>query len=253
MSMSVREQLNKIYSLARKKIVPNLRYSQYLYQDVLESKIDVKLIWLDIGCGHHLLPPWCLKQEKQLIGKAQNVIGIDYDFPSLTQHKTISLKVQALADALPFRDGHFDIVTANMVVEHLNNPNVQFAEVKRVLKPNGIFIFHTVNETGYFAVMRKIVPNALVKKVARVLDGRESGDVFEIHYKANSEKKIRLLAQETGFEVEKIKLISSDAVFALIPPLAIIELFWIRLLMHKSLQKLRTNIIVVLKKKANEW
>ncbi len=247
--MSVREQLNKIYGLARKKIVPNLRYSQYIYQDVLESKINGKLNWLDVGCGHHMLPPWRLEQEKQLTGKAQNIIGVDYDFPSLTKHKTVSQKVQATADTLPFKDGHFDIATANMVVEHFDNPKVQFSEINRVLKPNGIFIFHTVNGTGYFAIMRKIVPNVFAKKLAKVLDGRESDDVFEVHYKANSEKKVRLLAQETGFEVEKIKLISSDATFALIPPLAVIELLWIRLLMQKSLQKLRTNIIVVLKKK----
>jgi ubiquinone/menaquinone biosynthesis C-methylase UbiE len=236
----------------RAKIVPNLRYSQYLYQDVLESKIDGKLNWLDIGCGHHLLPEWRLEDEKKLIRKAQKIIGLDYDFPSLVKHKTVSQKVQGIVDALPFQNRYFDIATANMVVEHLDNPSVQFAEINRVLKPNGIFIFHTVNETGYFAAMRKIVPNSLAKKLARVLDGRESDDVFEVHYKANSEKKIKLLAQETGFEVEKIKLISSDAVFALIPPLAVVELLLIRLLMRKSLQKLRTNIIVILKKKASD-
>jgi len=242
------EYLHKIYGIAKRRIVPQLRYSQSVYEDVLNADITPGANWLDVGCGHHLLPPWRLEQEKELFGKAGVVVGIDFDFPSLIKHKTVSLKVQGTADRLPFKDDYFDAATANMVVEHLDNPRIQFAEINRVLKPGGIFIFHTVNETGYFAVMRKITPKVLVKKLAGLLDGRESGDVFEVHYKANRPEKIESLARETGFEVEKIKLISSDAVFARVPPLAVLELLWIRLLMRRSLRRLRTNIIVVLKK-----
>ena len=246
----MRESLNKSYGFAKGKIVPNLRYAQYLYEDVLTANVTKKSDWLDIGCGHHLFSPWRFEQEKELIDRAKSVVGLDYDFPSLTKHKSISRRVMGTADALPFKDGHFDIVTGNMVVEHLNKPGIQFAEISRVLKPEGLFIFHTVNETGYFAAMRKLVPDMLVKRLARILDGRESGDVFEVHYKANSEKKISHLAEKTGFAVEKIKFISSDAVFSLVPPLAVVELVWIKLLMRRSLQKLRTNLIVVLRKKA---
>lgn len=243
------EYLHKIYGFAKKKIVPNLRYSQSVYEDVLNSAVASGVNWLDVGCGHHMLPQWRLEEEKKLFAKARSVVGIDYDFLSLTKHKTVSQKVQGTADSLPFKDNYFDVATANMVVEHLDNPRIQFAEISRVLKPNGIFIFHTVNETGYFAVMRKITPKVLVKKLAGLLDGRTSDDVFEVHYKANRAERIELLAQETGFEIETIKLISSDAVFARIPPLAVVELFWIRLLMRRSLRKLRTNIIVILRKK----
>ena len=245
----MRESLNKFYGFAKGKIVPDLRYSQYVYEDVLEAHVTSKSDWLDIGCGHHLLPSWRFEQEMELIGRAQSVVGLDYDFPSLTKHKTISRKVMGTADALPFKNEHFDIVTGNMVVEHLDKPGIQFAEIKRVLKPDGLFIFHTVNETGYFAAMRKLVPDILVKRLARVLDGRESDDVFEVHYKANSEKKINQLSEKTGFAVEKINFISSDAVFSLVPPLAVVELLWIKLLMLRSLHKLRTNLIVVLRKK----
>lgn len=246
----MRESLNKFYGFAKGKIIPDLRYSQYIYEDVLKANVKSKCDWLDIGCGHHMLPLWRFEQEKELIGTAINVVGLDYDFPSLTKHKTISRKVMGTADALPFKDDYFDIVTANMVVEHLDKPGIQFAEISRVLKPDGRFIFHTVNETGYFAAMRKIVPDVLVKRLAWVLDGRESDDVFEVHYKANSETKINHLSEKTGFAVEKINFISSDAVFSLVPPLAVVELLWIKLLMRRSLYKLRTNLIVVLRKKA---
>src|SRR6187549_1083897 len=133
-----------LYDLAKKKIVPELRYSQYIYEDVLKARIKEKLNWLDIGCGHQMLPKWRLEQEKKLIGLAENVVGIDYDFPSLLKHQTITKKVQGSADALPFKDEYFDAATANMVVEHLDSPRIQFTEINRILKPGGIFIFHTV-------------------------------------------------------------------------------------------------------------
>ena len=94
-----------------------------------------------------------------------------------------------------------------------------------------------------------MVPGFAVKKLSKLLDGRESEDVFEVHYKANHQKAIEKLATETGFETEKIKMVSTDAVFAVVPPLAVAELIWIKMLMADSLKSLRTNIIAVLKKK----
>ncbi len=249
--MTNRERLQKTYGFLRDKIVPQLRYSQSIYEDVLQSGLNTDAAWLDVGCGHHLLPTWRSEQEKKMFSRAGMVVGIDFDFPSLLKHENIVCKVQGLADKLPFKDDFFDAATANMVVEHLDNPKIQFAEINRVLKPGAQFIFHTPNETGYFAVIRRLVPGGVAKKLAGLLDGRSEDDVFEIQYKANREDKIKLLAQETNFDIEKIKFVSSDAVCAIVPPLAAIELFWIRLLMHRSLRRFRTNLIVILRKKAD--
>lgn len=240
--------LRKFYGFSKKAIIPDLRYSQYVYEDILNERISGG-DWLDLGCGHHMLPEWRLAEEKTLIAKAAHVIGLDYDFPSLVKHRTIGTKVQGSATELPFADSLFDLVTANMVVEHLDNPQVQFREVNRVLKPGGFFIFHTPNEYGHFSMMRKLVPGFAVKKLSKLLDGREAGDVFEVHYKANNQKAIGNLATETGFDTEEIRMVSSDAVFAVVPPLAIAELLWIKLLKADVLKSLRTNIIAVLKKK----
>ena len=243
------EGLQNFYGYAKRKIVPSLDYSQTVYENVLTAEIPAGAKWLDVGCGHHLLPPWRLAQERVLFAAAKQIVGMDYDFPSLLKHRTISQKIQATADRLPLAENYFDVATANMVVEHLDNPQIQFAEINRVLKPGGVFIFHTVNENGYFARLRKIVPEALVKKLTRLLDGRAADDVFAVQYKANRAETINALARKTNFTVEKIKLLSSDAVFAVIPPLAVVELFWIKLLMRSSLRRWRTNIIVILKKK----
>jgi ubiquinone/menaquinone biosynthesis C-methylase UbiE len=241
--------LRKFYGFSKNVIVPDLRYSQYEYEDVLSDRVAEQSHWLDLGCGHHLLPEWRLVEEQELIARAAQVIGLDYDLPSLIKHRTIKTKVQGSATELPFADSLFEMVTANMVVEHLDNPQVQFREVNRVLKPGGFFIFHTPNEYGHFSMMRKMVPSFAVKKLSKMLDGRDAEDVFEVHYKANNSQAIENLAEENGFETQEIRMVSSDAVFAVVPPLAVIELLWIRILKAESLKSLRTNIIAVLKKK----
>lgn len=242
--------LRKIYGFSKKTIVPDLRYSQYLYEDILNEKIPGAGSWLDLGCGHQLLPEWRLAEEKELIAKARSVVGLDYDLPSLVKHRSIETKVQGSATELPFVENFFDVVTANMVVEHLDNPQVQFREISRILKPGGLFIFHTPNEFGHFSMMRKIVPDFAVKRLSKLLDGRESEDVFEVRYKSNNRRAIEKLGAETGFEIDKIKMVSTDAVFAVVPLLAVIELIWIKMLMADSLKSLRTNIIAVLRKKS---
>lgn len=248
--MFSKESLYKFYGLARDAIVPDLKYSQEFYEKILMAQIGENINWLDLGCGHHLLPQWRFEQEKELINRAAGVVGLDYDFPSLLKHRTISKRIQGTIDQLPFKDNFFDAATANMVVEHLDNPRVQFAEVNRTLKPGGIFIFHTPNEHGYFSMIRKAVPKGIVKKMAKALDGRDCEDVFEVHYQANNREKIERLAEETNFTVEKIKYVSSDAVTALVPPLAVAELLWIKVLMSKKLGRFRTNLIVILRKKS---
>lgn len=73
------------------------------------------------------------------------VCGIDGDRASLRINDIIRNKIFSDISHLPFRNNVFDIVTANMVVEHVENPAVLLAEVNRVLRPGGVFIIRTPN------------------------------------------------------------------------------------------------------------
>jgi ubiquinone/menaquinone biosynthesis C-methylase UbiE len=238
----------KIYWRVEGVIAPTLKYSQYLYEDILKFYVNPNVKWLDLGCGHQILPTWRSEEEKHLVGNCKVVVGIDYDLHSLKNHKNICLKVKGDITKLPFRDSFFDLVTANMVVEHLDNPDVQFKEIIRILKPGGIFIFHTPNALGYTTIMTRLVPNILKDKLTYLFQGRKEEDIFITYYRANTRKRINNLAKTTRFEVVKIKMIVSSAQFIIIPPLVILEIIWIRILMMKLFKPLRTNIIAILKK-----
>ncbi len=245
----MRDLPNEFYVFLRRKLVPELRYSQLIFEEELANYVEAEMNWLDVGCGHQLLPAWRLDEERALVGQAKMIVGIDPDLASLKRHVSISRRIVGSASALPFDDGCFDLVTANMVVEHLDNPVRQFSEIIRVLRPGGRFVFHTVNRSGYFARMRKLVPDRLAKTMAALLDGRSAEDVYGVHYLANDEPELTRLSKQIGSEIEAIEFISSDAVFAVVPPLAAVELVWIKLLMRPWLKRLRTNLIVVMRKR----
>lgn len=246
--MSMRSKFLNIYWGLRRIIAPQLRYSQYVYEEVLRRYVNPYSDWVELGCGHSILPSWRLAEEKQLVGNCKMVCGIDYDWNSLRAHSSITKRLRGDITKLPFKEQSFDLVTANMVVEHLDKPDVQFREIHRILRPKGIVLFHTPNVYGYGVILSRLVPEAIKAKLIRVVEGREEHDVFETHYAANSEKSIRLLARQAGFELVEMQLILTDAIFSMVPPLALLELLWIRLLMSGPFRPLRTNLIVALRK-----
>jgi ubiquinone/menaquinone biosynthesis C-methylase UbiE len=243
----IREWCFQTYWMLQRTLTPRLEYAQYLYEQILTREVTPGIIWLDLGCGHQLLPEWRAREEKALL-LDKTIVGIDYDFPSLLKHQNLSLKVCGSISQLPFRKDSFDLVTANMVVEHLDDPETQFREIGRILKPGGRFIFHTPNRHGHFALMRRLTPRRAKNRLIHVLDGREPEDVFEVHYRANTKRKIEQLSESSGLHVVKIRMLVTDAVFKMIFPLAAVELIWIRALMTRPLEGLRTNIAAILQK-----
>jgi 2-polyprenyl-3-methyl-5-hydroxy-6-metoxy-1,4-benzoquinol methylase len=247
--MPLRSTALNVSRALEKAMIPGLTYSQYLYEDVLNSHLNAQVEWLDVGCGHHFLPHWRGEQEKAMVARCRKVVGIDADLASLKKHRSIPTRVLGTIDSLPFHDESFDVVTANMVVEHLEAPDTQFREIARILKPNGIFIMHTPNRRGYSTLLARLIPEGWKKALIRVLQGRAEGDVFKTFYRANTPVAIEQSAHATGFDVRQLKMIVTNAQLGVIPPLAFFELMWIRILMTRQFKGLRTNIIGILQKR----
>lgn len=246
--MSVRRSLYRVYWALRAKIAPRLRYSQDDYEEALARHVRPDRDWLEIGCGHSVLPAWRAGQEREIVARCRSVVGVDYDMGSLKGHATISKKLRADVARLPFESGSFDLATANMVVEHLDRPLEQFREIHRVLRRGGVFLFHTPNALGYVTIFGRLLPDRWKQRLALLLEDRGAADVFRTHYRANTEREIRGLAARSGFEVVELELVNSDAVFAVVPPLALLELLWLRALATRALRSLRPNLIVALRK-----
>jgi len=188
------------------------------------------------------------EDEEDIVTRCRMVIGVDYDLGSLVNHRTISYRIRDDINALPFNNEAFDLVSANMVIEHLHHPEVQFTEISRILRRRGRLVFHTPNAFGYQIILGRLIPDFLKKKTIYFLQGREEEDVFETHYRANTRKSLLRLASECGFRIMKLDMRVATAQFVMIPPVLLLELFWLRALMSEKLKSLRNNIIGVLEK-----
>jgi ubiquinone/menaquinone biosynthesis C-methylase UbiE len=243
----MRSLIEKIHS----RIVPELCYSQSYYEDHLREYTCGAQSWLDVGCGHQLLPSWRSEAEEKLVSSVPLVVGIDYDLPSLRRHRSMRNVLRADVSMLPFRDDSFDLVTANMVVEHLSDPVLQFREIARVLRPSGSFLFHTPNLNGYTTRISKLLPDKVKKMLARVLEERSEEDVFPTHYRANTEDRIREVATQAGLEVVAVHFTGTLPVLQRFPLLATFELIYIRQLMRRpKLTRFRQTLICSLRRPA---
>jgi 2-polyprenyl-6-hydroxyphenyl methylase/3-demethylubiquinone-9 3-methyltransferase len=109
----------------------------------IAKTIPSKSSVLDVGCGAGFL-------TNALAKEGHRVAGIDLSSSSLemAQKKDSTKSVnylEANAYSLPFESAQFDVVTAMDVLEHVNEPNRLLSEASRVLKPGGMFFFHTFN------------------------------------------------------------------------------------------------------------
>ena len=249
MTRTVSQRLLRWYWALQRRIAPGLRYAQREYEDALGVAMQCSVRWLDVGCGRRLFASWRADAEHRLVDGCRMVVGADADLASLRDNGTVPLRCQSLLSALPFRDESFDLITANMVLEHLEAPADGLREIGRLLSRHGVAILHTPNGWAVSTIVLRITPSIVKRAAARVLESRGAQDVFPTYYRANSPSAIRKLAERTGLEVESIRLISSRAIFALIPPLAAMELVWIRCLSVPRAAILRSNMIVSLRKR----
>jgi len=98
----------------------------------------------DIGCADGY-------GTQYLANFASQITGVDYSEETVklasAKHKEkTNLKfVRAAVPPLPFEDNSLDVLTAFQFIEHIHNRKAFMTDVKRVLKPGGIFLCSTPN------------------------------------------------------------------------------------------------------------
>jgi len=99
---------------------------------------------LDYGCGSgygtHYVAASC-----------ESIVGVDIAGDAIeyanSHYKADNLAYQRISRAdqapLPFKDAEFDVVLSFQVIEHISDVAPYLSEIRRVLKPGGVFICAT--------------------------------------------------------------------------------------------------------------
>ncbi|HEY9907158.1 MAG TPA: bifunctional 2-polyprenyl-6-hydroxyphenol methylase/3-demethylubiquinol 3-O-methyltransferase UbiG [Thermosynechococcaceae cyanobacterium] len=149
---------------------------------------------LDVGCGGGFSCEF-------LARRGAIVSGVDQSAPCIESAKAHALESgltidyqQSVAEILPFDSEQFDCVVCVDVLEHVADLSAVIQEIQRVLKPNGLFFFDTVNRTFKSKLMMIWLLEDLLQEIPR--------GIHDWH-KFIKPEELSTLMQQVGFaEIE---------------------------------------------------
>ncbi|CAG0961690.1 partial putative methyltransferase YcgJ, partial [Gammaproteobacteria bacterium] len=151
---------------------------------------------------------------KGYVGTADQVVGVDRYAAVFQEPAEITTLVESDLDALPFPDGHFDVITCSWVLEHLQAPERVFREVSRVLKLGGRFLFITPNKRNYVVRLRGMMPNTVGRRATKAIYARDEDFINPTYYRANSYKEIDHLLGAAGLRCQRFEHVGDPTYLA---------------------------------------
>lgn len=193
------------------KYYPESRFGGYSDIDQLvvfytrvRSLLEPSFTVLDIGCGRgkhaeRRTPRTDLKILKE---KCRKVIGVDIDPDAQRNPFVDEFHLIAIDSAWPLPDSTVDLAVCDYVLEHVENPDLFFAECRRVLKPGGYLCLRTTNALSYFGIAARLVPerfhSAIIQRA--YVNPRKEEDIFPKRFRCNTVFAIRKALDRHGFE-----------------------------------------------------
>jgi SAM-dependent methyltransferase len=191
--------MSKITQFIDRYFYPDVQdnWDDQLFRERIMAKLTSDSVILDVGAGAGIV------EAMNFRGQVARVCGIDLDPRVLDNEKLDEGKI-ANAGKIPFDDETFNVVFADNVMEHLDDPQTVFREINRVLKPGGVLLFKTPNRSHYMPLIARSTPHGFHQFVNR-MRGREAEDTFPTLYLANSEPQVREIATACGFELDRLE------------------------------------------------
>lgn len=232
-----------------RSVIPDVEFHQNRYARELGEVATRGCRWLDLGAGTRLHGGWIGPERRELAEISGFLVGCDLLAEHLASNDSLDAAAVAGAERLPFRDGAFDLVTANMLLEHLANPEPVFQEVHRILAPGGHFLFLTPNRHDPIVWLSDfLLPRRARSALAHRLEERDEEHIFETHYRANTPRRLRALGRKAGFDPCRVAVFRSYPVLRRPWPATLLEALWLRLARLRPLRGLGSNIVGRLRK-----
>ncbi|MBO0722353.1 MAG: methyltransferase domain-containing protein, partial [Blastocatellia bacterium] len=187
-----------------------VRHPQRVYFERIVKNLQNRDRWLDLGCGRQLVPWWLQgnrELEAELKSRVSWLVGVDPDLAALRDNRACHLRLKADTAGLPFADGSFDIVTSNMVFEHVEDPGSILREIRRVLRRRGCFIVLTPNWLDIITIAAWAVPNLFHPAFVSRIEARGKEDVYPTHFRFNRRGAVEKMLHEARFAHWRVELL----------------------------------------------
>lgn len=191
---------DKLYSR-----MPDYIFSNDLFENRIKEVLNIESVWIDAGCGNNSL----VKEFEEIAPKGTGIDEVIH--PELVTSSDHF--INTTLENIPFGDSSVDLITANMVVEHIVNIKLVLKEFHRVLKPGGRFIFRTTNRFYPTLFIGNLLPKKVKDFIIYRIFGVRSHDIFVTTYPANTLSDIEKLFNRSGFEIEELTAVEDIHMF----------------------------------------
>lgn len=156
----------------------------------IRSIVTESSVILDLGAGRGR---WFEDDKCQVRHEIRHLtplvkrcIAADVD-TAVVENRASTDNILIEKERVPLEDSTVDVIVADYVLEHIDNPESFVKEVDRLLKPGGYFCARTPHKYNYVSIIARLIGNRFHKKVLKeVQPFRKPEDVFDTAYKLNT-------------------------------------------------------------------
>jgi SAM-dependent methyltransferase len=203
---------------------------------------------LELGCGP------ANRTSEFLADTFAAVDGLDIDEAC---HDNPSLRRAYVYDGKrwPVADESYDAIVANYVLEHVEHPKDLLREIKRVLRPGGVFVFRAPNRWHYVSLASRLTPHRVHEMLANRLRNfsEDAHDPYPTFYRMNSAGALKRLFADEGFVQQEMRSIEKEPFYGLsLKPLFLLFMLYERVVNSTAaFAWARANLLGVFRKPAS--
>lgn len=163
----------------------------YREQALVRAGCKSGLHVIDVGAGTGVVS-WL---AQKLVGSEGQVVALDPSKGMLTEAKKLGVHhaTQGFGEALPFREGNFDMLTMGYALRHVSDLREAFSEYFRVLKPGGTVLLLEISrpEGKITTALLKFYLKVIIPSVSRVFRRSKNAQVLMQYYWDTIENCVR--------------------------------------------------------------
>lgn len=168
---------------------------------------------IDLGCGEESYLAFLKDKAGEVIGVDERPLQGAYSrYIQADLNRDIGLEAESV-----------DLAASKFLVEHLEEPRLFLRQVRESLRPGGTLVVMTPNILYYPYAVNYLLSQVLEQekriRVVEFFSGRAGHEIFPVHYRCNTPRRMRAELEEAGFEVVHLGTYGDFLVSAVTRPL----------------------------------